>query len=389
MYPEIDVDSHVTEAGNSWELYLPAAYNDRRPVVIDNPHVSQRPLLDKVWYIDGTLVPKNQGRGAVVMSTPVEMSFSQDRLVSGAVQACTDPVARAAHMHELGVSRSVLYSTLFLQAFADDIAYEAALMQAWNRWMSDRCSEAPGALAFGALAPIRDTQLAVREVTLAKELGASSVIVLPTAGELHLDDPTLDPFWAACQDLDMPVAIHIGWPQPSTTQACRTPSAVFAGAFELSMWWAYLSIFTGGVLDRFPRLRIAFFEQDCRWLDLFLQRATKWFPTAAARPWPTSRPPAQVLAEHEVYFSFDGDFAYLPSFLDLVGEDRVLGALDFPHTHYGVADLSAAFDLVRDHDGLGDAQKQAVLSTNALRYYGWGPADVRPGAAPELAAAEP
>jgi uncharacterized protein len=333
-------------------------------------------------------VPKNQGPGAVVMSTPVEMSFSQGRSVSGAVQACTDPVARATHMQELGVSRSVLYSTLFLQAFADDIDYEAALMHSWNRWMSDRCSETGGALTFGALAPIRDTQLAVREVNLAKELGASAVMVLPTAGERHLHDPILDPFWAACQDLDLPVAVHIGWPQPSATQACTTPSSVFVGAFELSMWWGYLSVFTGGILDRFPRLRIAFFEQDCRWFELFLQRATKWFPTAAARPWPTDRPPAQILQEHEIYFSFDGDFAYLPAFLDLVGQDRVLGALDFPHTHYGVADLSAAFDFIRDHAELHDGQKQAVLSTNALRYYGWDEAEIDAVAPRELAATD-
>ena len=66
-FKQIDADSHVQETGGSWELYLAEEYKDRRPAVIENPYVSGRPLRDKTWYIDGRLVPKNQGSGAVVM----------------------------------------------------------------------------------------------------------------------------------------------------------------------------------------------------------------------------------------------------------------------------------------------------------------------------------
>ena len=48
-----------------------------------------------------------------------------------------------------------------------------------------------------------------------------------------------------------------------------------------------------------------------------------------------------------------------------------MGALDFPHTHYGTASLSIAWDLLRDHETLTDDQKRAVLRENALGFYGF------------------
>jgi predicted TIM-barrel fold metal-dependent hydrolase len=377
-FDQIDCDSHVQEAGGTWETYLSPAYRERRPRILDNPYVLNRPHRNKTWFFDGQLVPKNQGNGAVVMSTPVEMDFAQSKPVAPDVQACSNPAARARATLDAGIRRTVMFSTLFLQAFTEDIGYEAALMQAWNRWLSEMCSVAPDTLAFGALIPLRDPALAVETVIEAKRLGAATAMVLPTAGQMLLHDPRLDRFWATCQDLAMPVAVHIGWPQPWVTDTCTTPSAAFLGAFDTSMWWAYVSVFSGGLLDRFPALKVAFLENDARFFEVFLARATHWFPTAAASPWPTNLAPIEVLQQREVYFSYEGDYALLPRFLDLVGADRVMAALDFPHTHYATASLSASFDFVRNHEGLSVPQKRAMLRDTALAYFGWTDLEIPP-----------
>lgn len=370
-YDQIDCDSHVQEGSGSWEMYLDPAYEDRRPVLIDNPNVPGRAQRNKTWYFDGQLVPKNQGRAGVVMSTPVEMEFAKNKPVPPAVQACTDPVARAQASLDAGIRRTVLFTTLFLQAFLDDVDYEAALMRSWNRWMSEMRSAAPDTIAFGALIPVRDPDLAATEVRMAKQLGAATVMILPSAGDMLLHDPRMDRFWAACVEVDMPVCIHIGWPQPWVTNTCATPSSVFLGAFDTSMWWAYLSVLTGGILERFPNLRVSFLENDARFFEIFLARAEHWYPTSAASPWPNRVSPTEALRNHQVYFSFEGDYALLPRFCELVGDDRVMIALDFPHTHYGVHSLSAAFDFVRNHQHLSAQQKRLLLRDNSLRFYGW------------------
>lgn len=370
-FKQFDADSHVQEIGGSWELYLADAFKDRRPQVLDNPYVSQRPNRNKTWYIDGRLVPKNQGNGGVVMSTPAEMDFAKSKPVPIEIQACTDPVGRAALMKQEGISRSVVYSTLFLETVTDDLVYEAALMRAWNDWMSDMCAQSSGVLEYAALVPIRDAHLAVQEMRHARDKGAACVMILPTAGERMLHDPLIDPFWAEAERLGVPVVVHIGWPSPRVTYECTTPSTIFLGAFDLSVWWAYISVFTGGILDRFPNLKIAFVEHDARFFGVFFERAMHWYPTSACKPWPAKRSPKDYLREHQVYFGFEGDYAYLPEFMDLVGEDRVMGAFDFPHTHYGVASLSVSYDFMRNHERLSIGRKRKLLNDNIAAFYGF------------------
>lgn len=370
-FKQFDADSHIQETGGSWEMYLDDAFKSRRPAVIDNPYVAERPYRNKTWYIDGRLVPKNQGNGGVVMSTPCEMEFALRKPVALEVQACTDPVRRGRMMREQGIDRTVMYSTLFLETVTDDLVYEAALMRSWNTWMSEMCKKDADMLRFAGLVPIRDAQLAVQEMQKAKELGADTVMILPTAGDRMLHDRTLDPFWAEAVNLNMPVVVHIGWPAPRVTQECTTPSSIFLGAFDLSVWWAYISVFTGGIFDRFPNLKLAFVEHDARFFELFMHRAMHWFPTEACKPWPTRKSPEAVLKEHQIYFGFEGDYDYLPQFMDLVGEDRVMGAFDFPHTHYGVANLSASFDYMRNHEHLSVERKRKLLHDNTAAFYNW------------------
>lgn len=370
-FKQFDADSHVQEIGGSWELYLADEFKSRRPAVIDNPYVSERPNRNKTWYIDGRLVPKNQGNGGVVMSTPAEMDFAKSKPVPIEIQACTDPVGRAKLMKQEGIAHSVLFSTLFLETVTDDLVYEAALMRAWNDWMSDMCAQASDVLTFSALVPVRDPHLAVQEMRHAKDKGACSVMILPTAGERMLHDPLIDPFWAEAEKIGMPVVVHIGWPAPRVTYECTTPSTIFLGAFDLSVWWAYISVFTGGILDRFPNLKVSFVEHDARFFEIFMERAMHWYPTSACKPWPAKKSPMDYLREHQVYFGFEGDYDYLPAFMDLVGEDRVMGAFDFPHTHYGVASLSTSYDFMRNHKHLSVERKRKLLNDNTAAFYGF------------------
>ena len=370
-FKQFDADSHIQETGGSWEMYLDDAFMSRRPVVLDNPYVSERPHRNKTWYIDGRLVPKNQGNGGVVMSTPAEMDWALRKPVPLEAQACTDPILRGSIMREQGIDRTMMFSTLFLETVSDDLVYEAALLRSWNTWMSEMCKQDKDMLRFAAPVPIRDALLAIKEMQKARDLGADAVMILPTAGERMLHDRILDPFWAEAVNMKMPVVVHIGWPAPRVTHECTTPSTIFLGAFDTSMWWAYISIFTGGIFDRFPNLKVAFVEHDARFFGLFMHRAMHWWTTEAGKPWPSKKSPESVLREHAIFFGFEGDYDYLPGFMNLVGDDRVMGALDFPHTHYGVADLSASFDFMRNHTQLSLERKRKLLHDNAAAFYNW------------------
>ena len=71
---------------------------------------------------------------------------------------------------------------------------------AFNRWVVDFCSEAPGRLHGQALVSFDDVDQAVKDVYWAKEQGLVAIQMPPLyPGSKFFFDPALDPIWAACR----------------------------------------------------------------------------------------------------------------------------------------------------------------------------------------------
>ena len=82
---------------------------------------------------------------------------------------------------------------------------------AYNRWLADFCGQTPGRRAGQALISFDDVDLAVADIHWAKEHGLGGVMMpalLP--GGTFFFDPALDPVWAACVDVGLPVSQHGG-----------------------------------------------------------------------------------------------------------------------------------------------------------------------------------
>jgi uncharacterized protein len=85
--------------------------------------------------------------------------------------------------------------------------------------------------------------------------------------------PEYDPFWAAAQDLEMPLSLHSGTgrggfgfnfdPRSVLNLYMRVPH-------EIQLTFADLIV--GGVLERFPRLKLVSAENDVSWIPHFMYR---------------------------------------------------------------------------------------------------------------------
>ena len=67
------------------------------------------------------------------------------------------------------------------------------MVGAYNSYMAEQCGKAPDRLKWGGMLPVRLPEMALAEVKRIKALGASSCMMLPTAGNVLLHDRRFDP----------------------------------------------------------------------------------------------------------------------------------------------------------------------------------------------------
>jgi uncharacterized protein len=369
LKPFIDSDSHIEEHDGVFD-YLDKEYQHRRPAIINiDGLVKHRPTRNRVWLIDGEIRPKLFGNNPSCYATPPTSDFAKQKPVSVSVQGLMNPDEYVDCLKNIDLDVAVIYPTLFLHPLTQDPLFEAALMRSYNTYMAKQYGQHPTRIKWGALIPLNAPMEAVAEIKRVKALGASSIMVLPAAGTLLLHDRMFDPIYAEMVKQNIPLAIHVGYAHQGINNSCQEVAAALVLNFEMSMMFGLFSVLAGGILDRFPELKIGFLEAGAVWLPTFLDRADKWRLTPTAEVWPAKKAPLEYIRDHEVYFTIEGDEDNLLDFIKLVGANRIIGSADFPHVHYEGGKLGETFSSIKDRSDLTIAEKQLILSKNAQQFY--------------------
>jgi uncharacterized protein len=203
-----------------------------------------------------------------------------------------DAVAQLRAMDREGIDVTVLYPSRGLFANSDarmEPELSAAIARAYNDWLADFCQAGnPGRMYGAAMVPAQDVDLAIREACRAVEtLGFKAVFPRPNPPRpgVYWHQPRFDPLWEAIQDLGVAVGFHEG-------VASRMPTVGddrFAGdlfalqhacSHSMDQMLAVEAMTLGGVLARFPRLRVAFLEGNGSWLPFWLWRLDEHWANA-------------------------------------------------------------------------------------------------------------
>jgi predicted TIM-barrel fold metal-dependent hydrolase len=151
-------------------------------------------------------------------------------------------------------------------------------------------------------------------------------------------------------------------------------TTMFAGqliGMTLPLFLAFYAVVGGGLLDRYPTLRVGFLEFGSEWL-LYMVPRTELFRRMALRrgqPLPTDVPRQAIrdyMRSGRVFVTCEGEDELLLAQMDLLGEDALLFASDMPHPE--LRD-NAALEILERTD-ITEDQKRKVLCDNAIRYYG-------------------
>jgi len=102
-------------------------------------------------------------------------------------------------------------------------------------------------------------------------------------------------------------------------------------AHTFAQMLACSNIITSGVLERFPRLRIAFLEAGAGWVPYWMHRMDEYNEVAPERWAHISAKPSQYIKSGRVFFSCEPGDEFIPFFLEHVGEDAMLFASDYLH----------------------------------------------------------
>lgn len=365
-YPVVDADSHVEEPVEAWS-YLEPEYQSRKPFPITGDNRPDLFGMNSFWYVDGKVFPHPIGRGVTIYATPVTMERAKLKPFSIESQTLTDPDARLRDLDQAGLSAQVNFPTLFLEPLTEDPAFEAALMRSYNTYMAAQCGKRGDRLKWGAVLPMRSVPDAVEEVRRGKDRGAvCAATTYGTLGDRLLEDRALDPIWAELERQGLPLCIHCGWSNPAITHAFDTSYGSHVLGFTLPVLMAFYAFTGGGILDRFPRLKLAFLEAGCEWVPYLVQRMDHYFESETRKRAPLpQRKASEYLRECQIYFTTEAEEKHLPQVLDFVGQDRVMVSADMPH---GEA-REAAVEEIDERDDLTEAQKRAILSENAMRFY--------------------
>ena len=369
----IDADGHVEENPATFsDKYFDPALRSQRPRVIGMDGLAY-------WMIDEQLYPRRVGRGCHNLGTPVSYDGKPTKHAARKADSLesmelTDLSARLSIMDEEDIAVQVLYPTLFLAyPLSSNPALLTAMCSSYNRWLGDRLG-GHDRLKWVGVVNLDDISAAVGQVREAKRLGAAGIMVLGTAGDRLLDDPALFPFYEAVSEAQLPLAVHVGWACPSINNLFTHiyPSGVIA--FLMPVLMGFVSLISGGVLDRFPNLRVVFLEAGCLWIHFMLDRlehrfkhSSKNLAHVVSETAPREAlPPMEYIRSGNLYFSAEIEDALLPQVLDLVGEGQIVFGSDMPH---GDRERFAARSLLQRND-IGEAAKAKILLKNPVSLYG-------------------
>jgi predicted TIM-barrel fold metal-dependent hydrolase len=251
-----------------------------------------------------------------------------------------------------------------------DPSIEVNIIRAFHRHMANFSGNHPDRLQSMIVASARDVDAAVQEIkTWGKSRWAVAVMPLVTK-DIPADHPSLEPIWKAALDHDLPIAHHsFTWTPPYFPGAFDLWDNVFLGRLASHPWGAMrfiASVIGGGIMDRYPDLRVGTLECGFGWLPFWGKRMDEQYAYVGSTQ-ELKMKPSEYLKSGRYFCSVErheGDdmFRMVSSFL---GDDVLMYASDYPHSECQFPETVENFLAWQ----MKPEQRQKLMAGNADRFF--------------------
>ena len=340
-----DADGHILEDDNQLFEHLDPPYRGKKKLLIE----SLFPSVDG-WH-----------RRA--------MGIGDGRASDIGPELPGDDVASwLALMDRTGIEETVLYPTLGLaEGLIKDADWAVAICRAYNSFLYETYLKVSPRIHAMALLPMQDVDEAVKELRRAKnELKMFGGVITPVGLPLPAGHPTYHPVYAEAEKLDCAIAIHggtasgLGFDFFTKLIQARALSHPFAQIIHLT------NIVLEGVLEKYPKLRVLSLEAGASWVPFLMDRLDLEWEKRGTRQAPLlKKKPSDYLKGGQVFFNVDPMERIIPTVVNMLGEDHLFYASDYPHER----NQDETIGYLRSREDLSDIAKQKMLYHNARRMY--------------------
>jgi uncharacterized protein len=251
----------------------------------------------------------------------------------------SDPTCRIKEMETDGLSAEVLYPTYLLPHYAmDDAKLQEVSFRAYNDWLIEYCSASPKRLIGLAAISIYNVDEAVKELQRCAKAGLKgSIIWQAPHPDLPFKSEHYNNFWAASQDMNLPVHLHIltghGYHKETVFGNKRAGVEHYRGSVNLKLKEiidAFFELIFFGVLERYPKLKFVSVENEIGWMPFMLQQWDYYYNRfKGVNPPPISKNPSEYFAR-QIYGTFFRDTVAGHNF-EWWGQDNCMWSNDYPH----------------------------------------------------------
>ena len=375
QYRVISADCHIDLIWLPPDLFTSNAtlhLKDRMPYVNDGPK-------GPVWVTkNGSTLGLMNGMGSAGREyVPGQIRRSDRMAATGlyedgkdGIRRITDPELRLKDQDRDGIQAEVLYGILGTTQRLNDPEAATEVMRIYNEWLADFCQTHPDRYAGLACIPNQSTDAAVKEVErVMKRGGVRGLDVANSVDMPPLWDPRWIPLWDVANEARLPVHFHtVGGKLPDFRSyepiVARAAFAVHITGFQIHMATILMSLIFGGVLERYPEMKVVIGESGIGWIPYLLDHMDlEW--EDQFRDLPLKMKPSGYW-RRQCRATYQTDRIGI-KLLDELGPETIMWGSDFPHPD-GVWPDSQEF-IEKDLGHLPSDIRHRIVCKNAVELY--------------------